>query len=153
MSYDLMVFEPDAAPKYHQKFLDWYFGQTKWYEGHSYSDPAITSHRLRNWFLEISDTFPPLNGVTAEDELPEDEASATDYSIGQQIIYAAFAWSKAANAYDTVFNLSAKHGVGFFDVSSSEEEVWLPESSSRLFLAHQKKPASLKDKLWRLFTP
>jgi len=152
MSYDLMVFEPEAAPKDHQSFLNWYFEQTKWNEGHSYGDPAITSHRLSHWFLDISKAFPPLNGVIAEEELPVDEASATDYSIGQHVIYAAFAWSKTSSAYETVFNLAGKHGVGFFNVSSSEEEVWLPENG-RLLLAHQKQSMSLKDKLMRLFTP
>jgi hypothetical protein len=43
MSYDLMVFEPEAAPKEHDRFLEWYGVQTKWSEGHSYGDPAITS--------------------------------------------------------------------------------------------------------------
>jgi hypothetical protein len=35
--------------------------------------------------------FPPLNGVFAEKELPEDEATAADYSIGKQMIYITFA--------------------------------------------------------------
>jgi hypothetical protein len=148
MSYDLMVFEPEAAPKDHSRFLAWYFEQTKWNEGHSYGDPAITSERLRNWFMDITKNFPPLNGVFAEDELPEDEASATDYSIGKEIIYAAFAWSKEGDAYKTVFDLAAKHTVGFFNVSSNGEEVWLPKGS-QLVLVHQKKPPTLLDKMKR----
>jgi hypothetical protein len=150
MSYDLMVFEPEAAPKDHQRFLDWYFEQTKWNEGHSYGDPAITSNRLRDWFVDISNMFPPLNGVFSKEELPDDEASATDYSIGKQIIYAAFAWSKSDSAYQTVFDLAAKHNLGFFNVSSDLEEVWLPRSG-QLMLTHQKMPLTAFDKVRRFF--
>ena len=152
MSYDLMVFEPEAAPKNHQSFREWYFEQTKWNEGHSYGDPAITSSRLRNWFADMAKTFPPLNSVSSGDELPDDEASATDYSIGKEFIYAAFAWSKVEDAYKTVFDLAAKHGVGFFNVSSNDEEVWLPQDGE-LILAHRKAQPMLRDKLSKLFRP
>lgn len=33
MSFDLMVFEPDAAPKDHDAFMKWYFKLTKWTDG------------------------------------------------------------------------------------------------------------------------
>jgi hypothetical protein len=81
--------------------------------------------------------FPPLNGAFAEKELPEDEATAADYSIGKQMIYMSFAWSKAELAYQTTLDLAAKHDLGFFNVSSPGEEVWLP-AEGRLILAHQR---------------
>jgi hypothetical protein len=46
MSYDLMVFEPEAAPKDHDAFMEWYVNLTKWNDG-PYDDPAQTSARLR----------------------------------------------------------------------------------------------------------
>ena len=87
----------------------------------------------------------------AKEELPVDEASATDYSIGKQMIYGCFAWSKAAEAYEAAFELAGKHGVGFFNVSSAGEEVWLPEHG-RLVLAHSKK-LGLIGRLKNLLTP
>jgi hypothetical protein len=33
MSYDLMVFEPEAAPKDHSRFLEWCAEQTEWNKG------------------------------------------------------------------------------------------------------------------------
>ena len=132
-----MVFEPEAAPKGHSGFLEWCAEQTKWNEGHSYNDPRVTSARLRAWFLDVIRLFPPLNGVFAEKELPEDEATAADYSIGTQMIYIAFAWSKAELAYQATFDLAAKHHLGFFNISSQDEEVWLP-TEGQLILAHQK---------------
>lgn len=88
MSYDLMVFEPEAAPHKHEMFLEWFSHQTKCNEGHSYGDPAVTSDRLRKSFLEMTESFAPMNGVMAKEDLPEDEASATDYGIAKQIMYA-----------------------------------------------------------------
>jgi hypothetical protein len=151
MSYDLMVFEPEAAPKDHVEFMTWYFTQTKWGEGHSYGDPAVCSKRLRAWFEDMIRTFPPLNGVFAEEELPADEASASDYSVGKEMIYIAFAWSKADLAYKTTFELAAKHGLGFFNVSSGEQEVWLPGAGA-LVLAHRKGPPSLSARIRSFFS-
>jgi hypothetical protein len=146
MSYDLMVFEPDSPPKGHEGFMEWYWKQVEWGEGHTYNDPAVSSERLQKFFSEIIVSFPPLNGVFAEDDLPEDEATATDYSIGRQVIYACFAWSKTEPAYEAMFNLAAKHGLGFFNVSSGTLEVWLPGPEG-LVLAHKKPDPSFLAKL------
>ena len=132
-----MVFESNAAPTSHAQFMDWYEQQTQWAEGHGYDDPTVSTAKLRAWFMEIIQSFPPLNGPLSQDDLPEDEASATDYSVGKSVIYCAFAWPKAELAYDTVFDLAQKHGVGFFNVSSGNEEAWLP-SNNKLSLAHSK---------------
>ena len=135
MSYDLMVFDPASAPAEHSEFMNWYEAQTEWSEGHSYNDPVVSTEALRKWFHEIAATFPPMNGPLAVDE-PEDEAAWTDYSVGRVVIYAAFAWSEADRAYETVFSLAQKHGLGFFNVSSDGAEVWLPSGAGDLFLAH-----------------
>jgi hypothetical protein len=95
--------------------------------------------------------FPPLNGAFAEEELPEDEASAADYSIGAQMIYIAFAWSNAESAYQTTLDLAAKHDLGFFNISSQDEEVWLP-AKGRLILAHQRGTTSWLKRVRGLFS-
>ena len=142
MSYDLMVFAPEAAPHSNSKeFLTWYQAQAKWGEGHSYDDPAVSTPNLRAWFAEIIQTFPPMNGPFAVDEdevAEEDEALVTDYSVGQQMIYAGFAWSQADQAYDETFELAEKHRLGFFDASSDQGEVWLPDAKGHLRLAYSK---------------
>ena len=146
-----MVFEPAAAPKDHSGFLEWYDAQTKWNEGHSYNDPSVTSARLQAWFLDVVRVFPPLNGVHSEKEPPEDEATAADYSIGRQMIYIGFAWSKTELSYQTTFDLVIKHDLGFFNVSSQDEEVWLP-AEGRLILAHQRATTSWLKRVTRLFS-
>ena len=118
-----MVFDADAAPRDREEFMAWYDQQTEWSESHGYQDAAVTTPRLRAWLEEIARTFPPINGPSAGDV---DDSRATDYSIGRSVIYAAFAWSQANAAYECMVGLAAKHGVGFFDVSSTDARVWLP---------------------------
>jgi hypothetical protein len=125
MSYDLAVFEPSAPPPNHAGFLAWYKEQTKWHEGHRYDDPKITTPTLRDWFLEMIQTYPALNGPYAS-EANVDNLKTTDYSIGRTMIYASFAWSEMKNARPAMFALAKKHRVGFFDVSANDGEVWLP---------------------------
>ena len=147
MSYDLMVFDPEAAPRGHREFLSWFLSEMEADDGICYMDSAIATEPLRTWYREITKLFPSLNGPDGKDELPEDEACACDYSIGKHAIYACFAWSKVEPAYRAVFELAAKHKVGFFNVSSNEEEVWLP-SERGLVLAHKR---GLLDRIGRIF--
>jgi hypothetical protein len=71
-------------------------------------------------------SYPPMNGPDAPEDLPQDESSLTDYSIGEHLVYLSFAWSKASVAYDDVFRLATKHRLGLFNVSSDQSELWLP---------------------------
>jgi len=126
MSYDLMVFRKEAAPSNKSEFMNWYNKQTEWTEGHSYDDPANTSNDLRNWFMDMIKTFPPLNGPYSNEN---DESNyQTDYSIGKDVIYAAFSWSLAELAYKTTMKLAERHGVGFFDVSTDDGDIYFPQN-------------------------
>ena len=136
MSYDLLVFDPAAAPKDRAEFLSWWEQQSQWAEPHGYDDPAITTPALRGWFLEMILKFPAMNGPFASDDVPEDEATVTDYSVGSSVIYAGFAWSKMEPAYEEAFSLAAKHRIGFFDASSEKGEVWFPGEGGKLVLLH-----------------
>ncbi|TFI57781.1 hypothetical protein E2493_13205 [Sphingomonas parva] len=124
MSYDLMVFDPEAAPREREAFLRWYHEQVQWDEGHSYDDPRVTTPALASWFTEIAEAFPPINGPLASDDY--DNPKLTDYSIGRSVIYAAFTWSQVEAAHLAAESLAAKHGVGFFDVSSDQGDIRFP---------------------------
>ena len=124
MSYDLMVFDPAAAPRDRMQFLAWYETQTEWQESHGYNNPDIPAPALIRWFREIITTFPPMNGPLASDD--PDDPKVTDYSLGRSVIYAAFAWSEAETAFKHVKELAAKHGIGFFDVSGEDGDIWWP---------------------------
>jgi hypothetical protein len=47
MSYDLMVFAPEAAPAKRPALLDWYDGQTEWEDDIAYADRAVSAPALK----------------------------------------------------------------------------------------------------------
>ena len=129
MSYDLMAFETSKAPQERAAFMKWYEQQVQWSEDHAYNDPSVLSEALQRFYSELSEQFPNLN---VEDEIFEamEEAGTdnrlTDYSLGTSVIYAAFAYSLADEAYTAMRELAIKHKVGFFDVSSNEGDIIFP---------------------------
>ncbi|MCL2823591.1 MAG: hypothetical protein FWD57_06340, partial [Polyangiaceae bacterium] len=62
MSYDLAVFEISKAPTTKEAFMEWYSTQADEEEEHDYYSIAVASPKLRNWFMEMKETFPPMNG-------------------------------------------------------------------------------------------
>lgn len=135
MSYDLLVFDAKAAPREREEFLEWYDELTGWEDG-PYDDPERASPNLRAWFMEMIRTFPPMNGLLAPRDLV-DEPRLTDYSIAPDLVYIAFSWSVAQDAFAHTKALAAKHGVGFFNVSSDTSDVWLPDGNGGMQLAHE----------------
>ena len=125
MSYDLMVFEPTAAPRTRKEFMAWYGQQTEWSESHGYDDPTVSSALLRAWFKEMIEAFPAMNGPHASDD-DDDNEQLTDYSVGKDVIYAAFSWSQVDPAFQHMATLAKKHGVGFFDVSADDGAIVFP---------------------------
>ncbi|WP_414828412.1 hypothetical protein [Alteromonas sp. H39] len=129
MSYDLMVFEPTAAPKEREDFMRWYGQQTEWAEDHSYQDHEVATERLQAWFKEMIKSFPPMNGPLASEDV--EDPKITDHCIGRHVIYSAFEWSVAEEAYPKMRELAIKHSVGFFDVSADNGEILFPNDSTK----------------------
>src|ERR1700689_2252892 len=134
MSYDLLVFDPEAPPRDRAGFMQWYHALVQWDEDHDYNDPGATTELLRSWFMELIAEFPPMNGPLATDDY--DRAKTTDYTICRQAIYLAFAWSTLDDAYRATFSLARKHRLGFFDVSADDGQVWLPNGANGFEVAH-----------------
>ncbi len=134
MSYYLMVFEKSKAPTSKKEFILWYEKQVEWSEEHDYKTISVSSPALQNWFMEMKNTFPPMDGEYAPDPdlLDEDEnleSHTVDYCIGRDVIYVAFAWSVADEAYKLMRSLAQKHNVGFFDVSTDNGDIILPDGT------------------------
>jgi hypothetical protein len=123
MSYDLMVFDPQIAPRDRDRFITWYDKQTEWSENHDYANPEVTTPELHSWFLDMIVEFPSMDDPR---QMEEDNPKLSEYNFGRSIIYATFAWSEAKIARKVVFKLAQKHKVGFFDVSAGNGQVWLP---------------------------
>ena len=130
-----MVFDPLDAPRDRAEFIGWYNRTTEWSEGHSYDDADMTTTALRAWYEDIRRMFPNMNGPGAppHDELEKFGHRLTDYSIGKHAIYAAFAWSVAEDAYQTVRETAVARKVGFFDVSGDDGhgEIYFPGDQLR----------------------
>lgn len=121
MSADLMVFEKSKTPTEPLDFLKWYYEKTEWNSDRDYFDIKGTSEPLVNFFMEIKEIFPEMNGPFApsEEDLennPELEFRLTDYTIDDDLIYMGFAWSHAEEAEKIVEKLAFKHGLGYFDM-------------------------------------
>ncbi|KAF1013186.1 MAG: hypothetical protein GAK31_03335 [Stenotrophomonas maltophilia] len=125
MSYGMMVFEASAAPRETAAFIAWFERQTQWNERHGYDDPAVSSPALQVWFADMSQVFPPQDGPLSNDAVSGPQV--TGYSIGQHVIYGAFALNLAEAAHGLVQDLAEKHGVGFFDISADEAAIVFPD--------------------------
>jgi hypothetical protein len=137
MSYDLMVFVPEAAPEGREAFMQWYDKLTECGEGHDYNDPANTSPKLRDWYRDMISVFPAMNGPdgVTDDHPALSSGYVTGYSCARDAIYADFRWNVAKEAYDRTLMYAAIHKVGFFDVSGNNGTVWVP-SASGYHVAH-----------------
>lgn len=123
MSYDILAFDPSAAPSADEAVLDWYRQQAEWLEQHSYDDPSLTTPKLRAFYRDLIKVFPPMSGPDAR---ADDCDADTDYAIGQDILYVSFRWAKADPARDTFIRLAVVHGVGVCEVSESLAAIHRP---------------------------
>lgn len=146
MSYDLLVFDPEIAPRDRSDFMTWYGNLTKWEEQRDYNSSIGMTGNLPTFFERLREKFPAMNGPFAYDfdqvepEPPSfwrklwggtqtpateifDESLVTDYTLAENAIYMAFAWSVSDRAYNRVFNAALSTGVGFFDVSANDGAI------------------------------
>jgi hypothetical protein len=119
MSYDLMVLDKHKRFTDRIHFLEWYDELTQWQEDIDYNDYKHATSNLQQWFLDMKDIVPPLNGEFApqDEDLGKSRFQEGDYSIAKEAIYVAFAWSDAEQIRPIVEELAKKHDVAFFDIS------------------------------------
>jgi len=132
MGGNFMVFEVSKAPKSKDEFINWYFEQVDWKDDLDYEDPHYASVNLQNWFYEMIETFPPMNGPFAppyEEQDNNPEIYTIDYSISKDCIYLGFGYSKEVEIYNLTRQLATKHGVGFFDVCVDDGDILLPDGT------------------------
>ena len=74
--------------------------------------------------------FPNMNTPEAEFHLQDDESVLADCTIGRQFVYAGFCVVESRRAAGEAERLAKLHEVGFFEVSSNSEGVWLPANGT-----------------------
>lgn len=141
MSYYLLVFDPQIAPRDRADFMTWFDNLTKWEEQRDYDSPNGMTGNLPTFFERLRQEFPAMNGPFAIDfnqtepkppsfwqklfgaKQPPDPESfdadmITDYCLAENAIYMAFSWYVSDQAYNCVFNTAYSTGVGFFNPSA-----------------------------------
>lgn len=128
MSYDLLVFDPEIAPRERSAFLQWFEAQTDWGEGDVQVDTL--PEPLRRWHQAMLQAWPDMQEI---DDDQTDDPHVTGYSFGAHVIYADFRWSVAEEAYEAVRRLAVECRVGFYDVSGDEGdgEIYFPGDPPR----------------------
>ena len=122
MSYDLLVFDPAAAPRKRAAFLDWFRAFTNWDAGYDYNNIDAAAPCLKAWFLDMIKEFPPMNGPYALDAV-EDGSRVSGYGVGPSAIYVDFRWSEAEYPANRTLNLAIRHSVGVFMASDNNGAV------------------------------
>jgi len=122
-----MAFNPAAAPRSREQFMKWYPDQNEQEEPHSYDNPENTDSPLKAWLVEFMKEFPAMNGPCAAGDDMIDDPHVTDYSMGRDVVYCCFAWSLAEEAYQKMKESTAKHSVGFYNVSADDGEIAFPD--------------------------
>ena len=105
MSYDILIFEPDAVTD--EGFPQWWEQVSRWEEPRDYDTTEGSTPAIRSFYRDIIRTFPPFNGPDAlsEAELEEREVEGlpvADYTIGADYIYISVGWSDANALVKTV---------------------------------------------------
>ena len=69
MSYDILIFEPDAVTD--EDFPQWWEQVSRWEEPRDYDTTEGSTPAIRSFYRDIIRTFPPFNGPDAlsEEEL------------------------------------------------------------------------------------
>jgi len=120
MSYDLVVFDPETAPREPSAFSTWYEQQSE----ENQDAEELQCDKLRSFFFALNPEFPAMNGPHAGEDF--DNPKLTEYSFGPHSIYMCFAWSQAEDAREAVVSLAQKTLVGFYDISGSQGATWQP---------------------------
>ena len=98
MSYDILIFEPDAVTD--EDFPQWWEQVSRWEEPRDYDTTEGSTPAIRAFYRDLIRAFPPFNGPDAlsDAELEEREAQGlpgADYTIGEDYIYIGVGWSDA----------------------------------------------------------
>ena len=98
MSYDILIFEPDAVTD--EDFPQWWEQVSRWEGPRDYDTTEGSAPAIRAFYRDLIRAFPPFNGPDAlsDAELEEREEQGlpvADYTIGADYIYISVGWPDA----------------------------------------------------------
>lgn len=145
---DVLVFDKSKAPKSSIEFGEWFEEKSKWSEERDYFDIKGTTKPLVDFFMELNQIFPEMNGPYSptEEEInnnPDIELRLADYTIGSDLIYIGFPWSLAEEANDKVRELAFKYGLWYSDMVN----IYWDKNNIENFATKTKNKPSTKRKI------
>lgn len=116
MSYDILVFDPTAAPVGRDDLRVWLD------EGARAQGPSPIVDRAVELLQQF---YRPLS--EAPDQLVEGGGHFADYGVEGAVLYLSVPWFDAEDVTAVVHRLAAEHGWGFEDVSTTDGMLWRPD--------------------------
>lgn len=126
MSYDICIFNKKKAPRRKEDFIKWYERIMEWNGDSNFDDITVASKELQEWYSFMLKHFPAMNGRDAEEsqhcyakakgvDVGDVIDDSADYAIDSNLIYVAFGYTQAEDAYRLAFGKAKELGLGFFD--------------------------------------
>jgi hypothetical protein len=139
MSYDLVVFEPGAAPADRNGFLAWYTeaAQLGLGDGRLACNSDATAPILQAWYRDMIKAFPALIGPDAPAVREMDDDRIAEYRFGPNAIFASFQWEASRKVQLQALRLARSHGVGLFDACGPTCAVWGPTDKGYYGVIHR----------------
>ena len=134
MSYDILIFEPDAVTD--EDFPQWWEQVSRWEEPRDYDTTEGSTPAIRAFYRDLIRAFPPFNGPDAlsDAELEEREEQGlpvADYTIGEDLVYVGVSWSAANALVTTVSELAWTHRLAVAYVSDDGAIVRPPDQPAQ----------------------
>ncbi len=126
MSYDILVFLPEAAPPHREDFLAWFGRVVRLQDGHLSNNPEGAPAPLRRWWDSVSRTFPLVTTSGLQSLDAHENWHGADYRFSDEAIFARFQWELWRKALRTSQRAAQDCGIGLFDVSGHDAAVWMP---------------------------
>jgi hypothetical protein len=140
MSYDLVVFDPAAAPRDRAGFLEWIKYALGVADGHARTDPTAASPELWAWHRDMCEVFPAGDGPRAYDPFSTQATKNATYRFAANVILAGFHWEVSGAALHRVKKLAQTHRLGLFDASGTDGAVWMMSDRGKFEIVHRADP-------------
>ncbi len=134
MSYDLIAFDPAAAPRDRAAFLGWI--KTALSETPSAGELAAAAPQLWAWRNDMCQTFPAAAGPGAFDPDSPPQTRNAGYRFASNLIIASLHWDVSGQAIYQARRIARAHNVGLFDASGTVRSVWMISGRGRFEIVH-----------------
>lgn len=120
MSYDVIVFDPETAPRKEDDFFEWLDDLGETFEGSEENIPDTLSANLRAFYDDLRRTYEPVSGPHAYVGEIHETTKVCEYFFGEKTIDLAFGWQLSSDGRKAVLQSAIAAKVGVY-MSSDED--------------------------------